>query len=164
MNHPTAVNQEQILLLGPECQQQSHGGDAGRAGTKADDARLLQHLFLHFQCIQQTGGNDNRCAMLVIVKNRNRQPLLQPFLDLKAGWCSDILKINSTEGRCNSDYRLDKFLDRAGLHLDIEHIDIGEALEQDCLALHHRFAGQWADIAQAQHGRAIADHRNQIAL
>ena len=43
--------------------------------------------------------------------------------------------------------------------LDVEHVDAGELLEQDGLALHHRLAGQRADIAQAEHGGAVGDHR-----
>jgi hypothetical protein len=47
---------------------------------------------------------------------------------------------------------------------DIEHVDAGEALEQDALAFHHRLAGQRAEVAQAEDGGAVGDHRDQIAL
>ena len=50
-----------------------------------------------------------------------------------------------------------------GVDLDVEHVDAGELLEQDGLALHHRLAGQRADIAQAEHGGAVGDHRHQVA-
>ena len=50
-----------------------------------------------------------------------------------------------------------------GVDLDVEHVDAGEFLEQDGLALHHRLAGQRADIAQAEHRGAVGDHPDQVA-
>jgi hypothetical protein len=43
-------------------------------------------------------------------------------------------------------------------------VDIGEALEQDGLALHHRLRRQRAEIAEAEHRRAVRDHRHEVAL
>ena len=48
--------------------------------------------------------------------------------------------------------------------LDVEHVDAGEALEQDALALHHRLAGQGADVPQPEDGRAVGDDRHEVAL
>ena len=37
-----------------------------------------------------------------------------------------------------------------------KHVDIvGKALEEDGLALHHRFGGQSTDIAKTEHGGAV---------
>ena len=47
--------------------------------------------------------------------------------------------------------------------LDVEDVDAGELLEQHALAFHHRLGCQRADVAQAQHGRAVGDHRHQVA-
>ena len=47
--------------------------------------------------------------------------------------------------------------------LDIKDIHIGKALEQNRLAFHDRLAGKGADIAQAQHGRAVGDDSHEIA-
>jgi hypothetical protein len=47
--------------------------------------------------------------------------------------------------------------------LDVEHVDAGELLEEDGLALHHRLAGQRADGAEAEHRGAVGDHRDQVA-
>ena len=47
--------------------------------------------------------------------------------------------------------------------LDVEHVDAGELLEQAALALHHRLAGQRADVAEAEHGGAVADHGDEVA-
>ncbi len=59
---------------------------------------------------------------------------------------------------------IDECLGVLGVHLDIEHIDTGELLEQDALAFHDRLGGQRPQIAQAQDRRTITDHRHQIPL
>src|SRR5690606_15711994 len=43
-------------------------------------------------------------------------------------------------------------------------VDAGEPLEQGRFALHHRQRGLRADVAQAQHGRAVRHDRNGVAL
>ena len=43
--------------------------------------------------------------------------------------------------------------------LDVEDVDAGELLEQHRLAFHHRLGGERADIAEAEHGRAVGDRR-----
>ena len=47
--------------------------------------------------------------------------------------------------------------------LDVEHVDAGEFLEEDRLALHHRLDGQRTDLAQPEHRGAVGDHRDQVA-
>ena len=51
-----------------------------------------------------------------------------------------------------------------GVELDVDGVDVGEALEEDRLALHHRLGGQRAEVAQAQDRGAVGDHRHQVAL
>jgi hypothetical protein len=48
--------------------------------------------------------------------------------------------------------------------LDVDRVDVGEALEEHALALHHRLGGQRAQVAQTQDGGAVGDHGHQIAL
>ena len=90
--------------------------------------------------------------------------LAQPGLDLEALGRLDVLEIDAAEGGLERGDGLDQLV-RVGLvDLDVEHVDPGELLEQAALALHHRLAGDRADIAEAQHGGAVGDHRHQIAL
>ena len=51
----------------------------------------------------------------------------------------------------------------ARVELEIEDVDVGELLEEAGLALHHRLAGERADVAQPQHGRAVGDDRDEVA-
>ena len=43
-------------------------------------------------------------------------------------------------------------------------VDAGEPLEQDRFALHDGQRGVGADVAQAEHGRAVGDHGHRVAL
>jgi hypothetical protein len=76
----------------------------------------------------------------------------------------DVFEIDAAEGRGDAAHRLDELLRMLGMDLDVEHVDVGEVLEQDRLAFHHRLAGERADIAQPEHGAAVGDHGDQIAL
>jgi hypothetical protein len=46
--------------------------------------------------------------------------------------------------------------------LDVEHVDAGELLEQDRLALHHRLGGERPDVAEAQHRGAVGDDATSL--
>ena len=50
------------------------------------------------------------------------------------------------------------------VHFDVEHVHIGEALEQHALAFHHRLRRQRAAIAQAENRRAVGDDGDEIGL
>jgi hypothetical protein len=60
--------------------------------------------------------------------------------------------------------RVDELVDVLGVDLEIDGIDIGKALEQHRLALHHRLGRQRAEIAEAQNGGAVGDHRHHVAF
>jgi hypothetical protein len=46
-------------------------------------------------------------------------------------------------------------------HLDVDRIDVGEALEQHRLALHHGLGGERPDGAEAEHRGAVRDHADR---
>ena len=52
----------------------------------------------------------------------------------------------------------------SGVELEVEDVDVGELLEEDSLALHHRLAGERADVAEAEHGGAVGDDGDEVAL
>ena len=47
--------------------------------------------------------------------------------------------------------------------LEVEDVDVGELLEEHPLAFHHRLRGQRPDVAEAEHRRAVRDHRDEVA-
>ena len=58
---------------------------------------------------------------------------------------------------------VDELLRVALVDLDVEDVDAGELLEEDALPLHHRLGGERADVAEAEHGGSVGDHRDEIA-
>ena len=102
--------------------------------------------------------------MLVIVHHRDVQLLHQPALDLEALRSGDVLQVDSTEGGRDSLHRLDERVNILCIELDVEHIDVGERLEQQSLPLHHRLAGQRPDVPEAEHGGTIRDDGYEVSL
>ena len=97
------------------------------------------------------------------MKNRDLHALAQFALYIKAVRGFDVFEVDSAESRLQGGNHLDQ-LDRVWLvDFDVKHIHAGKLLEQDSFALHHRFGGEWADVAQAQHGGAIGDDGHQVA-
>jgi hypothetical protein len=60
--------------------------------------------------------------------------------------------------------RVDEFVDVLGADFEVDAVDVGEALEQRDLALHHRLGGERAEIAQPEHGGAVGDDGDHVAL
>ena len=60
--------------------------------------------------------------------------------------------------------RLDDLADVLGGQTDREGVDAGELLEEHRLAFHHRQRRLGADVAEAQHGRAVGDHGHGVLL
>ena len=102
--------------------------------------------------------------MLVVVEHRDVELLLQRSFDLEAIRRGDVLEVDAAEGRRDRFHRLDEVLRRLGVDLDVEHVDVGEPLEQHRLAFHHRLGGERAEVAEAEHRGAVGDHRDQVAL
>ena len=83
--------------------------------------------------------------------------------DLEAFRRLDVFEIDAAEGRLQRRDDLDQLLGSVRVDLEVEHVDAGEFLEQDRLAFHHRLGRQRTDIAEAEHGGAVGDDRDQIA-
>ena len=88
--------------------------------------------------VDQPGGGDDRSAVLVVVEHRNVHPLLQRLLDDEAVGRGDVLEVDAAEARLEQLDALDEALAIFGVDLDVDRIDVGEALEQHRLAFHHR--------------------------
>ena len=76
--------------------------------------------------------------MLIVVEHRNVHELAQPLLDDEAVGGLDVLQIDAAESRSEEAHAIDELVDVAGVDLDVDAVDVGEALEEHGLALHHR--------------------------
>jgi proline iminopeptidase len=103
-------------------------------------------------------------AVLVVVEHRDLHALAQLALDIKAVGRLDVFEVDAAKGwlqrgdDVHQPVEVVLFVD-----LDVEHVDAGKLLEQHRLAFHHRLGRQRADVAQAQHRRAVGDDRHQVA-
>ena len=59
---------------------------------------------------------------------------------------------------------IDELVRILGVHLEIDRVDVGEALEQHRLAFHHGLRGKRAAIAEPEDRGAVGDDGNEIAL
>jgi len=116
------------------------------------------------QRVEQAGCGDNRGAVLIIVKYRNVEELAQPLLDDEALWRLDVLEIDAAPALAEELHAIDKIVGVFGRDLEIDGVDVGKALEQHRLALHHRLGGERTAIAEPENGGAVGDHGDEIAL
>ena len=101
--------------------------------------------------------------MLVVVKNRNIDPLAQFTLDVKAFRRLDIFEVDTTERRFEARNDIDEALGVGFVDLDVEHVDAGKLLEQDALAFHDRLCRERTDIPQAQHRATVRNDGHEIS-
>ena len=114
--------------------------------------------------IDQTGGGDDRGAMLVVMEHRDVHPFLQRLLDQEAFGRGDVFEIDAAEARLHQRDGIDERLAVLGVQFDVDRIDVGEALEQHCFAFHHRLGRERAEIAEAEDRGAVGNHRDEVAL
>ena len=114
------------------------------------------------QPIEDCSTDDDGGTVLIVMENRNLHPFAQFFLDVEALRRLDVFKIDTAESRLQRGDDFDQHVRIALLDFDVEHVNIGELLEQHALAFHHRLGCQRADRAKAKHGGAIGDDADQI--
>ena len=113
--------------------------------------------------VDEARGGDDRRAMLIVVHHRNFHAFAKRLLDLEALGRLDVFEVDAAEARLHQRYRFNNRIGIFGRQLDIDRIDIGEALEEHRLALHHRLRGERTQIAEAKDRSAVRDHRNEVA-
>ena len=155
VEHALAVDDGEVLDAGLE-QDPGHG-DAGGAGAGDHHAGALGGAAGEAQGVLERGQRDHGGAVLVVVEDRDVELLLEPLLDLEAARRGDVLEVDAAEARREPRDGLDDLLDVGGVQADRDGVDAAELLEQDGLALHHRHRRGRADVAEAEHGRAVGD-------
>jgi hypothetical protein len=115
------------------------------------------------QGVDQRRGRDDRRAVLVVMEHRNVEQFAQALLDDEAFRRLDVFQIDAAPALAEEAHAIDELLDILGVDLEVDAVHVGEALEQDGLALHHRLRRQRADVAEAEHGGAVRDHRDEVA-
>ena len=101
--------------------------------------------------------------MLIVVEDGDVEGLLEALFDLEALGRADVLEVDAAEGGRDHLAEADDLLRILGVDLDVEDVDVCEALEEDALAFHDRLAGECADVAETEDGGAVREHGDEIA-
>ena len=88
---------------------------------------------------------------------RDIHPVAQGLLDDETIGRSDIFQIDPAEAGFHDLHSVDEGFCILSVEFEIDRIDIGEALEQDRLAFHHRLGGKRTPIGKAE--IALGRHR-----
>ncbi len=97
------------------------------------------------------------------MEDRDVHQFAQPLFDDEALRRLDVLEVDAAEGGAEKAHAVDELVGVLGVDLEVDAIDVGEALEQHRLAFHHRLGGERAEIAQAQDGGAVGYDRHHVA-
>ena len=162
-DHASRIKDPDVLARQPEPHQQVEAGQCRGPGTATHQLHSLDTLANAVQGVDKSGGCDNGRAVLIVVEYRDLHALAQLGFDVEALRRLDVLEVDAAKGRfqCGDDAHQ---LVRVGLgDLQIEHVDACELFEQAALALHHWLAGQWANVAEPEHGGTVSDHGDQVA-
>ena len=102
--------------------------------------------------------------MLVVMKYRYAERLTEFLFDVEAVGGTDVFEVDATHGRLEELAEPDHILRILRAHLQVEHVDVGEGLEQNPFAFHDRLAGQRADVAEAEYRGAVRYDGDEIAF
>jgi hypothetical protein len=109
----------------------------------------------------ERGQHDDGGAVLVVVEHRDVQAVPQPGLDVEAARRRDVLEVDAPERRRDVLHDAHDLVGVGGVEHDRHGVQAGELAEQRRLALHHRQRRGRADVAEPEHGGAVADDGDQ---
>ena len=164
VDHALGVAQDRLVVRQAHALDQLHAGDRSGARAVHHHPDVLDGPPGEVQRVDQAGGGDDGRAVLIVVEHRDVHHLAQLLLDDEAFRRLDVLQVDAAERRPQVAHRIDELVDVVGVDFEVHRIDVGEALEQHRLAFHHRLGRQRAEIAEAEHRRAVGDDRDQVAL
>ena len=163
MHHAANIADGDVFALEAHGHQQIKAGQGRRTTAGIDQAHIFKPLALQQQRIAHGGSDNDRCAVLIIMKDRDAHAFAQPAFHFKTFRRLDVFQIDGAEGRFQRGNYLDQFIRVFFVNLDVNRINAGEFLKQNRLAFHHGFGRQRTDGTKPQHRRAIGNHRHQIA-
>ncbi len=102
--------------------------------------------------------------MLVVVHHGDVHFGFEACFDFKAFGGFDVFEIDAAECRAEGLDDGDEFFGVFLVDFDVVAVESGENLEEQSLTLHDRFAGQRADVAEAEHGCAVGYYGHKVAF
>ena len=164
VNHAVAIAEHDVLAFHAEPNVVLGRGDRGGAGAREDDANVLDLLADDLERVEQGGAGNDRRAVLVVVEDRDAQRLAQRLFDVETVGRANVLEVDPADRRLEELAELDDVVGILRTHLEIEHVEVGELLEEIPFAFHHGLAGDRPDVAEAEHRGAVGDDGDEVAL
>ena len=164
IDHAFGVAHDAVVMPRAHGFQKLEASNARSPCTVQNNLTVLNLLARHFQRIDQACRTDHCGAVLVIMEHGNVHDLFQPLFDDETFGGLDVFKVDAAEGWPHQRDGLDDLIRVFGIKFDVDGVDVGEALEQHRLALHHRLGRQRPKVAHAQNGRAVRDDGNHVAF
>ena len=157
------VAEDDVLALHAQSHIVLGAGDSGRSGAVEDHAHFAYVFTHHFESIQQGRARNYRGPVLVVMEDWDLHRLAQFFFDLEAVGGFDVFEVDAAERGFEQLAELDNLFGIFAVHFDVEDVDIGKAFEQDRFAFHDGLSGESSNVAEAEHGGAVAQDCDQIA-
>ena len=101
--------------------------------------------------------------MLIVVEDGNVHAITKLAFDVETFRRFDVFEVDATNGGLHGGDDVHQFVGVAFGQLNIKHINASKFLKQATFALHDGLASEGANVAQAQHRRAIGDDSDQVA-
>ncbi len=143
--------------------EEPRGRDPSRPRADDDDPELVESDVADRGGVPERGVHDDRGAVLVVVEDRDVEPLPELALDVEAGRRGDVLQVDPAEVRRHAHDRVDDLLGILRRQAERERVDPGELREEHRLAFHDRQRALGADVAEAEHGGTVGDDRHGVA-
>ena len=102
--------------------------------------------------------------MLVVVHDGDVEFLFEAAFYLEALGGLDVLEVDASEGGGDVFDGLYELVDVGGVELDVEDVDVGEYFKEESFAFHDGFAGEGADVAEAEDGGAVGDDGDEVGF
>ena len=162
VNEPLGIEHADVPALYPQRAVEPRTGHARRAGPHHHDGHVFNPAAREFTGVEQGRTGNDGGAVLIVMEHRDAHFLLQRLLDDEAFRSFDVLKVDAAERGFHRPYGSDELFGAVRLEAQVEHVDIGEILEQDALTFHNRLGGIRPDVAEPEDGCAVGDHGHQV--
>ena len=129
-----------------------------------DDPRVFDALADELEGVDERREGDDRGSVLIVVEHRDVELLAQALLDFEAPGRRDVFQVDPAVDRCDGLDDGDDLLGVLGVEAHGPRVDVAESLEQGRLALHDRKGRLGADVAEAEDGGSVGDHRDGVSL
>src|SRR3989442_302413 len=123
------VGDPDILSLQSQLGEQVEARQRSGTRARADELDAREFLADHAQAIEDRSADDDRGAVLVVVKHGYLHALAAHALDIKAFGRLDVLKVDAAERRLERADDVDELLRVALVDLDVEAVNSREFLE-----------------------------------